>query len=174
MAKTYDELTAKAETIRTNQDPNSNTAELVGSALKELIARIVDDKTKADSEASDRADDITALLKDTAKLDKMVYEYNVSEHHSISGDSIFTLAQAVPLIPERHLGMKCTFRMKVDTTIPEPAMMSYIYLGSDTAETNFLDASKWQAVTPVILTESQFNALKAKLDNTLYYVIEEE
>lgn len=37
MAKTYEELTSQAETIRTNVLPESNTADLVGQMLKDMV-----------------------------------------------------------------------------------------------------------------------------------------
>lgn len=37
MAKTYEELTTQAETIRTNTLPESNTAGLVGQMLKDMV-----------------------------------------------------------------------------------------------------------------------------------------
>lgn len=44
MSKTKEQLLASAEEIRTNTAPNSNTADLVGSTLKDMINKSSDDK----------------------------------------------------------------------------------------------------------------------------------
>ena len=50
--------------------------------------------------------------------------------------------------------------------------MTYMFTDSDTA--NWSVVTSWESITKVVLTETQYNGLQNKLDNTCYYVIEEE
>lgn len=64
MAKTYEELTSLAETIRTNVLPESNTAGLVGQMLKDMVDkgeeqdRHISRVEKKASEVDDKVDNL--------------------------------------------------------------------------------------------------------------------
>ncbi|WP_321976624.1 hypothetical protein [Prevotella sp.] len=64
MAKTYEELTSQAETIRTNVLPESNTADLVGQMLKDMVDkgeeqdRHISRVEKKASEVNDKVDNL--------------------------------------------------------------------------------------------------------------------
>ena len=64
MAKTYEELTSQAETIRTNVLPESNTAALVGQMLKDMVDkgeeqdRHISRVEKKASEVDDKVDNL--------------------------------------------------------------------------------------------------------------------
>lgn len=64
MAKTYEELTSQAETIRTNVLPESNTAGLVGQMLKDMVDkgeeqdRHISRVEKKASEVDDKVDNL--------------------------------------------------------------------------------------------------------------------
>ena len=114
-------------------------------------------------------------------------EYNVSKWNTndTSGDQfvgtdIFSFSQAIEKVPQqfRTSGMKVTFLTNLKILAADGTYsniqkeMTYMFTDSDTA--NWSVVTSWESITKVVLTETQYNGLQNKLDNTCYYVIEEE
>ena len=127
MSKTFNDLRETAEGIRTNQQPESNTSELVGRQLIDMI-------DKQESEQADRM--------------KMLAEYNISTNHPYDGienSQRYALETAIQKLPTvlRRQGVKITFMQKNYTWV------TYLFTGS-TAEAA-LDTTQWIVYDAAIL-----------------------
>ena len=108
MSNTFDELKQGDEESRTNYAAQSNTAEIVGRQLVDII-------DKQESEHNDRL--------------KLVTDYNVSANHPTAGienSNRYLLSNAILKCPTalRRLGQKITFLQKNNIWV------TYIYTGT--------------------------------------------
>ena len=122
MAKTYNELKQKAEEIRTNVLPESNTAELVGRQFLDMLDRSEEDHSSTSGSTP---------------------EYNVSANHSSQGidsGNRYYLSTAVAMVPVkiRKPGLKITYLQKNHT------WTTYQYCGQSISD--FLDTDQWAQI----------------------------
>lgn len=117
---------------------------------------------------------------------ELLGEYNVSkwQENDFAGDAfigtnVFSFSQAISKVPQqfRTVGMKVTFitNLKIlnaDTTYTNiQREMTYMFIDLNIA--NWSVSSSWESLTRVVLTETQYNGLQNKLDNTFYFVVED-